>query len=91
MPTITFPKIKRMSPQFLVANMEKSIEFYITMLGSELEFRYENFYAGILKDGFSIHLKTAILAPKKEKTRKKMKTLILSFPLKALTAYTTAF
>ena len=47
-----------MSPQFLVADIERSIEFYTKKLGFSIDFRYEDFYAGITRDGFSIHLKT---------------------------------
>ena len=54
--TIDF-KITKMSPQFLVADIERSIEFYTRNLGFDIEFRYEDFYAGIVKDGYSIHLK----------------------------------
>jgi predicted enzyme related to lactoylglutathione lyase len=48
---------KKMSPILPVAHIEQSIEFYTTKLGFSLDFRYEDFYAGILKDGHSIHLK----------------------------------
>jgi len=47
-----------MSPQLLVADIDRSIEFYTKKLGFEIDFRYEDFYAGIIKDGFSVHLKT---------------------------------
>jgi len=53
------PRIKKMSPQFLVADLERAIEFYTKKLGFAIEFRYEDFYAGIIKDGLSIHLKTS--------------------------------
>jgi catechol 2,3-dioxygenase-like lactoylglutathione lyase family enzyme len=49
--------IKGMSPQLLVADLEASIAFYTRVLGFEVRFRYEDFYAGISKDGHSIHLK----------------------------------
>ena len=49
---------KKMSPQLLVADIEHSIEFYTKKLGFSLDFRYEDFYAGIVKDGHSIHLKS---------------------------------
>ena len=55
---VTDSKIKRMSPQFLVTDLDRAITFYTKKLGFELDFRYENFYAGILRDGCSIHLKT---------------------------------
>ena len=57
MDTITYFKIKRMSPQLLVADVDRSIEFYTKKLGFDVDFRYEDFYAGIIKDGYSIHLK----------------------------------
>jgi predicted enzyme related to lactoylglutathione lyase len=56
--TITQLKVKRMSPQLLVTDLNSSITFYAEKLGFELEFRYEDFYAGIIKDGYSIHLKS---------------------------------
>jgi predicted enzyme related to lactoylglutathione lyase len=49
--------IKQMSVQLQVSNLERSIEFYSEKLGFEVDFRYEDFYAGIIKDGYSIHLK----------------------------------
>ena len=47
-----------MSPQLLVADIEHSIEYYTKKLGFDIDFRYEDFYAGISKDGCSIHLKS---------------------------------
>lgn len=49
--------IKSMSTQLPVADLERAIRFYTEVLGFELSFRYEDFYAGVVKDGFSIHLK----------------------------------
>lgn len=46
-----------MSPQLLVADIDASIDFYTKKIGFELEFRYEDFYAGVSKDKYSIHLK----------------------------------
>ena len=57
MNTATFPGIKKMSPQLFVADIERSIAFYTQKLGFTVDFRYEDFYAGIVKDDFSIHLK----------------------------------
>lgn len=51
-------RIIKMSPQFLVTDIEHSIEFYTKKLGFELQFFYEGFYAGIAKDGCSVHLKS---------------------------------
>lgn len=47
-----------MSPQLLVADIKRSIEFYTKKLGFEVDFHYEDFYAGVAKDGFSVHLKS---------------------------------
>ena len=47
-----------MSVQFLVTDIEHSIQFYTKKLGFEIDFRYENFYAGITRNGCSIHLKS---------------------------------
>ncbi len=57
MSAVTYSRIKKMSPQLLVADIESSIEFYTKKLGFDVDFRYEDFYAGIIKDGYSIHLK----------------------------------
>jgi len=53
-------KIKGMSPQLLVTDLTRSIEFYTLKLGFEIEFRYEDFYCGITKAGHSIHLKSVV-------------------------------
>lgn len=52
-----------MSPQFLVADIDHSIEFYTKKLGFNLDFRFEEFYAGIVKDGFTVHLKSGSPSP----------------------------
>jgi catechol 2,3-dioxygenase-like lactoylglutathione lyase family enzyme len=65
----TRPAIQKMSPQFLVTDLDRSITFYTGTLGFELEFRYKDFYAGIIKDGCSIHLKTG--KPSKEERENK--------------------
>jgi len=57
MNTIKNFTIKQMSPLLLVNDLGRTIAFYTEKLGFEVEFRYEDFYAGIIKDGFSIHLK----------------------------------
>lgn len=57
METIAKSRIKKMSPQFLVTDLDRSIEFYTKKLGFDIDFRYEDFYSGVVKDGCSIHLK----------------------------------
>jgi uncharacterized glyoxalase superfamily protein PhnB len=54
------------APQFLVDDLERSIEYYRRCLGFEPDFVYEGFYASVSRDGCSIHLKCA---PKTEADR----------------------
>ena len=68
-------KIKKMSPQFLVTDIEHSIEFYTKKLGFELEFRYEDFYAGIIENNYSIHLKSG--KPSNEERKSKRENIDL--------------
>lgn len=49
--------IKQISTQLQVSNLERAIEFYTQKLGFDVQFRFEDFYAGIFKDGCFIHLK----------------------------------
>jgi predicted enzyme related to lactoylglutathione lyase len=69
MPITTPFKIKNMSAQLLVADVERSIGFYIEKLGFDLDFRYQDFYAGIIKDGRSIHLKQTEISAEEIKIR----------------------
>ena len=68
--TTTQSKIKKMSPQLLVEDLENSISFYTEKLGFEVEFRYQDFYAGIIKDGCSIHLKCGTPSVEQRKGKK---------------------
>ena len=49
--------IERISPLLLVSDLDRSITFYTKQLGFQLDFKYQDFYAGLTKDGHSIHLK----------------------------------
>ena len=77
-------KIKKMSPQFLVADIDHSIEFYTKKLGFDLEFRYENFYAGIIKDSCSIHLKSGKLSVEERKSKRENVDLDIVFSVEAV-------
>jgi predicted enzyme related to lactoylglutathione lyase len=66
----TIPVLKKMSPLLPAAHIEHSIEFYTKKLGFSLDFRYEDFYAGIVKDGHSIHLKSGTLQRNDGKNKK---------------------
>lgn len=56
-----------MSLQLLVADIDRSVDFYTKKLGFGVDFRYEDFYSGIIKDGYSIHLKSGKPSIKKRK------------------------
>nr|WP_295922139.1 VOC family protein [uncultured Dyadobacter sp.] len=62
-------KLKNISAQLLVGDLDGAIAFYIQKLGFVLDFRYEDFYAGIEKDGHTIHLKQGY--PMKEGIRRR--------------------
>jgi catechol 2,3-dioxygenase-like lactoylglutathione lyase family enzyme len=44
-------------PQIRTTNLDESIEFYVSKLGFELAFKYDDFYAGINTGGQLFHLK----------------------------------
>ena len=45
------------APVFRVADLTRSLSFYRDRLGFDVEFEYEEFYAGVLREGCRIHLK----------------------------------
>ncbi|MFC0513550.1 VOC family protein [Mucilaginibacter angelicae] len=57
-------KIKQMSPQLLVTDLERALDFYQANLGFIIDFRYEDFYAGIINGDHTIHLKTGVPQPR---------------------------
>jgi catechol 2,3-dioxygenase-like lactoylglutathione lyase family enzyme len=73
-----------MSPQFMVADIGRSIEFYTYKLGFTIDFRYEDFYAGIIKDGWSIHLKAAEAAPHKPSKMEHTEDLDIVFSVEGI-------
>ena len=84
MSVITGTKIKKMSPQLLVADINRSIEFYTKKLGFEIDFRYDNFYTGISKDGFSIHLKTGKPSIEERQNKRKNEDLDIVFSVASI-------
>jgi predicted enzyme related to lactoylglutathione lyase len=68
-----------MSPQLVVADLDHSVEFYMQQLGFEIDFRYEDFYVGIIKDGFSIHLKAGMPFAEERHSRKENEHLDIVF------------
>ena len=51
--------ISSAAPQFLVDRLDDALAFYEQRLGFERDFVYEDFYAGVSRDGAVIHLKCA--------------------------------
>ncbi len=79
MGTLTYYKIKKMSPLFLVADINLSIKFYTNELNFDVDFRYEDFYAGIIKDSYSIHLKVSDYSIEKRKDKKNNEDINITF------------
>lgn len=79
-----FPHIKIMSPLLVVADLEKSLNFYRQQLGFEIDFRYEDFYAGIGKDDCSIHLKSGMPNQEDRACRKEKEDIDLTFSISGI-------
>ena len=84
MNTSTQSRIKKMSPQLLVTDIEHSIEFYTEKLGFVVEFRYDDFYAGIIKDSHSIHLKSGKPSIEGRKSKRENDDLDIVFSVDAV-------
>jgi len=84
MNTNIYSKIKSMSPQLLVTDINRSIEFYTKKLGFEVNFRYEDFYSGIIKDGYSIHLKLAKPSIEERENRRSNEHLDITFSVEGI-------
>ena len=50
-------QISRVIPQLRTTNLEESIAFYTTKIGFTLEFRHEDFYAGLRAGKQVVHFK----------------------------------
>lgn len=73
-----------MSPQLLVTNLDRSIEFYTKKLGFTVAFRYEDFYAGIIRDGNSIHLKSGTPSAEERKNKRENEDLDIVFSVQGV-------
>ncbi len=76
--------IKNMSPQLLVADLERSIAFYTNKLGFNVDFRYEDFYAGVSRDGYVIHLKSGEPSGEERKNRQNNEDLNIVFSVSGI-------
>lgn len=52
-------RIDYLAPVFRVRDLARSLAYYRDCLGFDVEFNYENFYAGLRRDGCRLHLKCA--------------------------------
>jgi catechol 2,3-dioxygenase-like lactoylglutathione lyase family enzyme len=77
-------KIKKMSTQLLVTDIDRSIEFYTKKLGFVIDFRYEDFYVCVIKDGFSIHLKIGNPSIEERTNRKNNEDLDIVFSVERI-------
>ena len=75
-----------MSPQLIVRDIARSIAFYTEKLGFGLDFRYADFYAGMIKDGHSIHLKSGTPSTEERKNKRKNEDLDLVFSVDGIEA-----
>jgi len=50
--------IRKMSPQLKVTDIDRAVNFYTKKLGFDIDFRYQDSYVSIVKDNYSIHLKS---------------------------------
>jgi predicted enzyme related to lactoylglutathione lyase len=73
-----------MSPLLLVADLDRSMAFYAEQLGFTIDFRYEDFYAGMVKDNFTIHFKCSEPDPAERENRKKNEDLDLVFAVSGI-------
>ena len=73
-----------MSPQFLVTDLDRSIEFYTKKLGFDIDFRYEDFYSGVIKDGHSIHLKSGQPSLEERQNRRDNEDLDIIFSVQGI-------
>jgi len=73
-----------MSPLLLVADLNHSLEFYTQKLGFKIDFRYEEFYAGISKDGYTIHLKGGESTAEERESRRKIEDPDIIFSIEEI-------
>ena len=79
-----YSRLKKMSPQLLVSDIDSSIEFYIKTLCFAIEFRHEDLYAGIIKDGFSIHLTSGEPSVEERKNKRNNEDLDIVFSVEGI-------
>lgn len=73
-----------MSPQLVVADMARSLGFYTEKLGFEVDFRYEGFYAGVIKGSCSIHLKAGKSSKEERENRRNNEHVDIIFSVEGI-------
>ena len=63
-------RVTGIAPQFLVDDLERAIAWYCQKLGFQLDFKYQDFYVAVSRNGFAIHLKAALKLPADREQRK---------------------
>lgn len=53
----TASRLSFVAPVLQVADLARAIAYYRQQLGFQVEFAYEGFYAGVVRDGCRVHLK----------------------------------
>lgn len=79
-------KITCMSPQLIVTDLELSIAFYTQVLGFSLNFRHEDFYAGIDCHGHSIHVKHGLVSKEERQRKRENEDVDIVFGVKDINA-----
>jgi len=75
MPVQRTARVTGIAPQLLVDDLDRAIAYYCDQLGFELDFKYQDFYASVTRDGFAIHLKCAPQLPQAREHRKQSEHL----------------
>ncbi len=57
-------RLTHLAPVLRVVDLPRALAFYRDQLGFQLEFCYEDFYAGVVRDGRHIHLRSAPPTPR---------------------------
>lgn len=84
MKTMLSEALHCMSPLLVVSDLGKSLKFYTGQLGFEINFRHEDFYAGIGLGTHSIHLKAGTPSSSERQRRRKNEDVDLIFGVKGL-------
>jgi len=75
------PSIATAAPQFLVDRLDDALSFYVQRLGFSRDFVYDDFYAGVSRDGAVVHLKEAPKLPAERAHRRSEEHLDAYLPV----------